>query len=66
MATHKPAFTTNYRDEWIKYRKSEKYKAHWDILRKFGHKQRYINNLLREVFDAGWGSREIFETTKPQ
>lgn len=60
------SFKTNYYDEWIKYRKSDKYKRHWEILKKHGYKpnqQRYANNLLREVFNVGWGNRKIYETT---
>lgn len=58
-----PRFKTNYYDEWIKYRKSDVYKRHWEILKKYGHKQRYANNLLKEVFNAGWGDKKIYETT---
>ena len=55
-------FRTNYSEAWIKYRKSEAYKRHWEILRSYGcehNQQRYANNLLREVFNEGWGNKKI-------
>lgn len=58
---------TNYSESWLAFRKSDEYKRVWDILKKHGYKpnqQRYANNLLREVFNAGWGNKKIYITNK--
>lgn len=55
-------FETNYSQAWNRFRKSEDYKRVWEILKNHGYKpnqQKYANNLLREVFNAGWGSKKI-------
>ena len=62
----KKPYTTNYREAWIKYRKSAQYKRHWEILQAYGYKpnqQRYANNLLQEVFNEGWGNKRIYQVS---
>jgi hypothetical protein len=47
--------TTNYREAWISYRKSQSYNC--EALMKSGIKQKYASNILHSAFAAGWNAK---------
>jgi hypothetical protein len=55
------AFTTNYRQAWLAYRKTDDYKTCWEAMKAKGFKQYYATNIMKLSFAAGWGDREIIE-----
>jgi hypothetical protein len=49
-------FTTNYRQAWIEYRRSDEFRATSEVLKQSGIKQPYRNNILQSAFAAGWNA----------
>lgn len=45
---------TNYRQAWLEFRKSEKFRNIDNILRGLGIGQRYRSNIIRDIFDEGF------------
>lgn len=50
----KKQFTTNYREAWNKYRKSEEYRFMILSMKNQGIVQPFSNNILNQAFAAGW------------
>lgn len=48
---------TTYEKAWADYKKTKGYKTTSAILRKLGIKNPYLDNILREPFDAGWNTQ---------
>lgn len=49
-------FTTNYRQAWNDYRKTEEYSKVSNALKLKGIKQPYRDNILKAAFAAGWNA----------
>lgn len=49
-------FTTNYRQAWIDYRKSDDYASANNALKSAGIRQPYRDNILKNAFAAGWNA----------
>lgn len=52
-------FTTNYREAWNKYRKSEEYTSLMESLKLHGIRQPYRSNIVKQAFAAGWNASGI-------
>ena len=49
-------FTTNYRQAWINYRKSDDYASSNIAMKAAGIRQPYRDNILKNAFAAGWNA----------
>lgn len=49
-------FTTNYRQAWNNYRKSDDYVSANNALKAAGIRQPYRDNILKNAFAAGWNA----------
>lgn len=48
--------TSNYREAWNSFRKTDEYKIISETLLHKGIKQPYRNNILKTAFAAGWNA----------
>lgn len=49
-------FTTNFREAWLKYRRSDNFRQSIENMRKQGIKQPYSQNILMHAFTEGWNA----------
>jgi hypothetical protein len=51
--------TTNYRDAWETFVRSDEYNRAASVMLRKGMQEPYIKNVLRIAFEAGWGEKKI-------
>lgn len=52
-------FTTNYKEAWIKYRKSKQFSETDKTLKEVGIKMPYRLNIIQNAFAEGWNASGV-------
>lgn len=49
-------FTTNFREAWLNYRRSDEFRQTVETMKKQGIRQPYAQNILLHAFTKGWNA----------